>query len=163
MQYINLDLDGVFADFEANFRNIVGFNYHDDPKGAWKILEKVDNLFRHLEPIPNSLDMFNEIYVRAKVPVRILTALPLLTGRLRTAKVDKEYWVRRFLDDEIRVICSNTWRDKKNYCNPGDILVDDMMRNIDEWTAVGGVGILHDPKSPEITIQNLVECGAISG
>lgn len=164
MKFLNLDLDGVFADFERTFNEIVGFSYHENPKLAWSKLEKIDNLFLTLKPINGSIEFFEEINERAVVPIRILTALPLLTDKLITAPNDKRAWVAYYLCPNLQVICSDGWDDKKNYCNSGDVLVDDMARNIEDWKSVGGVGIHHEghySQAQERTIFELKKVGAI--
>lgn len=159
MQILNLDLDGVFANFDAKFSEIVGFDYHVDPKKAWSMLDQVDNLFLQLKPIPGAIEFFEEISDRAVYPMRILTALPLLTNKLITAANDKRTWVARHLCPNIQVICSDGWDTKKDFCSYGDVLVDDMARNIESWTSVGGIGIHHQVQ--EETLYRLKEIGAI--
>ena len=124
---IFLDLDGVFANFEKRFKEIVGFEYKENPTLAWSILDKEENLFLGLEPIDNAKNFFDVIYAKSIYEVKILTALPLLTNRLITSPSDKRNWVAKYLNPEIQVICSDGWRDKKNFCKSGDILVDDML------------------------------------
>ena len=50
--------------------------------------------------------------------------------------------------------------EKPQYCTgPGCILIDDMQRNIRDWNAMGGTGIVH--VSAEETIEKLKEMGVI--
>lgn len=152
MRTLFLDLDGVFANFTKAFREHTGLEHYDNPKKSWGILEKVDNLFLHLEPFPYAKDMFEEIKNRSVYDIKFLTALPRLSKKLKTAPQDKVNWIREYLCLETPVICSNGWSDKKRYCSPGDILVDDMERNIVDWKTAGGVGILHTDPANTISL-----------
>jgi hypothetical protein len=159
---IYLDLDGVFADFEAKFEELVGFPYHQDPEKAWSILDKVDHLFLQLEPLPSAKLLFDRINDYATCNVKILTALPRLTGKLNTAEADKKAWVAKYLSDTIEVICTDGWKHKVDYCRHGDILVDDMERNTEAWFYHGGIGIHHSSKRPDLTIKQLIELEVLS-
>lgn len=41
------------------------------------------------------------------------------------------------------VFLVNGGKAKAQMARPGDILIDDLPRNIDDWRAAGGTGILH--------------------
>lgn len=142
---LNLDLDGVFADFDNGFRKRIGFDYWRDPKLAWSILDKVPHLFRDLEPLPEASLGFYKLVSQVGIRnSRILTALPILTNKLVTAKEDKNTWVKYYLDTDIEVVCTDGWSHKIDYCcNTSDILIDDSLRNIEHWKSAGGIGILH--------------------
>lgn len=150
-----LDLDGVFANFEEAIsfaRSNLNSEHHNDPSRLWSVLQNVDNLFLHLKPIPQSIEAFNEVTIRSKYPVKILTSLPMLKEKLITAPSDKRLWVSKNLSSNIEVICVSNWRKKRKYCIvPSDVLVDDMERNIRDWKSVGGVGIHHVDWSTSIT------------
>lgn len=152
LDIIYLDLDGVFADFMATFDQIVGRRYTDDPKGAWVKLDKVDNLFLNMKPLPYAKELFDEIQAFG-VETKILTALPILTGKLKTAQEDKTKWVRQHLSKDIDVICTNGWRGKSEYSSWKAILVDDSSRNTEHWKLHGGWGIQHI--SPDLTLNEL--------
>lgn len=162
MRKLFLDLDMVFADFHGFAYNLTGQKYHDDPKGMWAILDQVDHLFMHLPPLENAKQFFDTIVnetesVLGKGSVEILTALPLRTGKLLTAPSDKISWVNNYLSNRIVVNCVDNWSKKKYYCQPGDILIDDMLRNIDDWEEFGGAGILHrDQKSTLTFLRNML-------
>ena len=47
------------------------------------------------------------------------------------------------------------FRDKQNWCKPGDILIDDKWTNIEQWYAKGGIAIFHEGDF-DITIKNLL-------
>lgn len=152
MRTLFLDLDGVFANFTKAFREHTGLEHYENPKKSWALLEKVDNLFLHLEPLPYAKELFDEIKSRSVYEIKFLTALPILNKKLKTAPQDKVDWVREHLCPVTPVICSNGWSDKKRFCTPGDILVDDMERNILDWKTAGGVGILHTDHTNTISI-----------
>ena len=152
VQQIYLDLDGVFADYKKRFKEIVHFEYDEDPEGSWKRLDKVDHLFLTLEPFPNAKRFYDTI-AGTGVPHKFLTALPRLTGKLNTAAQDKTQWVHTHLNPEADVICTEGWRGKAAYAQPDAILIDDMQRNIDAWREAGGIGILH--KDPTSTLLDL--------
>lgn len=151
-----LDLDGVFADFEGACKKL-GLDYSSDPKLAWATLDTVPHLFRDLEPLPYALSFFDSIMGMSysKVDIKILTALPMITNKLYSAAKDKREWVHHWLHPDLEVICTNGWREKKNYCQPWDILIDDKIENIEDWKSVGGVGILHFNKHWRQTLIKL--------
>lgn len=149
---IYLDLDGVFADFKKRFKEIVHFDYDEDPAGAWKRLETVDHLFLSLEPFSYAKGFYDTI-AETGIPHKFLTAMPRLTGKLKTAAQDKTEWVHRYLDPQVEVICTDGWRGKAAYARSDAILIDDMQRNIDAWREAGGIGILH--RSPSATLLDL--------
>jgi 5'(3')-deoxyribonucleotidase len=154
---IYLDLDGVFADFKTRFREIIKFEYETNPDQAWGVLDKQDHLFRNLPVLPGSKQMFDAIAQRAwrGYEIKFLTALPRLTGKLKTAAQDKHDWVREHLSPTAEVICTDGWRGKRAYAKPDAILIDDMQRNIDDWRDGGGIGIRHT--SVEDTLIQLSE------
>lgn len=142
MRTIYLDLDGVFANFNKGIAEVGAKRGLTSYEDTWKVLDQEDHFFLKLEPLPGAIDMFNLIY--SSFPnVKMLTALPIITGNFVTAAEDKTKWVHSYLSPTIEVICSNGWADKKNYCKPDDVLIDDMQRNIDDWNKAGGYGITH--------------------
>jgi hypothetical protein len=152
---LNLDLDGVFSDMESSVKELAGFEYHMDPKLAWSVVDKIDNFFLNLKPLKEAAELFNLIYVNSVYPVRILTALPIISNKLITAERDKKAWVAKYLSEDIEVICVKDWSHKKTYCRFEDILVDDSARNCLDWISVGGQGILHFSDHPYDTIVEL--------
>lgn len=158
MRKVFLDLDGVFADFHGFAKNYCGHEYSDDPKGTWEKLDQVDHLFMHLSPLPNAKQFFDTIVnicedKFGRGSVEILTALPLRTGKLLTAPSDKISWVNNYLSNRIVVNCVDHWSKKKYFCQPNDILIDDMFRNCRDWDDVGGISLWH--VDHETTLNNL--------
>ncbi len=150
---IYLDLDGVCVNFEEGIKKatgITGIGYQDNPVAFWKKASEVEGFFRKLSPtVPHAVleDYFKELETCAHyagTEVQILTALPLPTGHLKTAAYDKTHWVHRFLFSDLVVNCVPNWRYKKIYAAPGNILIDDSLRNIEDWRTVdGAIGIHH--------------------
>lgn len=151
---IAIDLDGVGADFHKFVRNLYGGTYPEiGAERFWKKADQVDNLFLNLDPIPGSKVLYDFAYsYRDTHEVFVLTALPLLTGKLHTAEQDKKDWVKKHIGD-IPVVCSNGWKDKRNWCRgKHDILIDDMHRNIEDWNDAGGTAIHHTDISTTINM-----------
>lgn len=141
MTTVFLDLDGVFADFESAVRRHTGCDY--DPKSSWSKIDKVPHFYSELYPLSGAFKLFDTIFKGSLYPVQILSSVPDPTGKLVTAREDKEYWVSRYLSRKIRVNLVQGWKMKALFAQPGDILVDDSYRNIEDWVACGGTGIHH--------------------
>ena len=149
---INIDLDGVMVDFYGETTRILGVPYKSLPSAeAWGRLEQVNHLFRNLPMLPDALELWQGIQGRG-LP-RILTAKPKPTGKLITAAGDKVAWVRENVDKQVPVIVVEHGLMKARWARPGDILIDDLERNIAAWVAAGGVGILH--RSARETLEQL--------
>lgn len=148
IRYLNIDLDGVMPDFYRTARRILGRPYAEmSGAEAWGLLDKVPHLFRDLPPLPDAMELWAGIQAFAEregdVELRVLSALPKLTNELRTAPGDKRQWVRTYLSEVMPVFLVNGGKAKAQMARPGDILIDDLPRNIDDWRAAGGTGILH--------------------
>lgn len=147
---IYIDCDDVLANFSKFCIELTGKTYQTYISGevgtnSWDKLEKVDNLFYQLEVIQGAKESIASILDQQGYHnVEVLTALPLLTCKLKTAQRDKVTWVKDYIDSMLQVNCVANWSHKKYFCrNSWDILIDDHHRNIEEWVAAGGVGILH--------------------
>lgn len=154
---IYLDLDGVFADFSgAVQKHCPGMIYQQHSKQIWGILETIPNFFSTLDPILPNLKLY-DIVLSKDISVEFLTALPRATGFLKTAQRDKTDWVHEHIDC-AQVNCVGSWEMKKYFCRgKHDILIDDSPRNIEDWTKVGGTGILH--VTLKDTLQQLHQLG----
>lgn len=163
MRKIFVDLDGVLADFYGFAKNYCGFDYHEDPKLAWSRLDNVDRLFQQLPTMPNAWQFFNEVLKLGEEKlglhsVEILTALPLRTGKLLSCAHDKTVWVNSKINSRVVVNCVDDWTKKKYYCQPGDILIDDMQRNCNLFDAMGGDSICHiDQVSTTSKLKRLLD------
>lgn len=54
----------------------------------------------------------------------------------------KEQWIKKELGPDIQYHLT-TRKEKQNFSANDHLLIDDMKKNIEEWTQRGGVGILH--------------------
>lgn len=138
-----LDLDGVLADFDKaagaamGTDNIYKYEFVWGTGKFWDKINEDPDFFRNLDRMPDCFELFdNVMHLR---PV-ILTATPSTNGD-RVAKQKRE-WVDEHLGGFVKVITCPT-KDKPNFCEPGDILIDDRAVNRDAWIAKGGTYIIH--------------------
>lgn len=158
---IYFDLDGVLADFDCGVEEIAGINrnganansnVNDDD--MWLAIAKVPNFYSKLELMPRAKTLFDTVYKMYGERVEILTGIPKPKRNILTVAQDKVNWVHRMLGPNVKV---NTVlrEEKKNFCTGEDcILVDDLQKNIDDWEALGGIGILYI--SAETTLEKLL-------
>jgi len=149
---IYCDLDGVLSDFEKQFylisNGITAENYKKlyGAKSFWNLINDSGTNFWSTMPLmTDAMKLWN--YIKPFNPT-ILTAAPL---KEQDAADGKPLWVKNHLGD-VPVIVTSA-RKKKEHAAPNHILIDDTVRNIEEWISAGGIGILH--KDADSTIKQL--------
>ncbi len=129
-----LDMDGVLSDFDTHAKTQGKYNEHGKPK--WEELDAkwwaTMPAYEGMKQFYNDMKQFGN--------VRMLTAPTLSAGcyQGKAEWVDTQFG-KWGLNDLI--ICRAM--DKHLLARPNHILIDDRQKNIDEWNAAGGIGILH--------------------
>ena len=158
-----VDMDQVLVNFLDGAENVLGKPYTDkeywmkDSSGDKKALltKKAPNFFRDLDWMPDGKQLWNFI---SKHRPNILSAHP--TKWMPNSKKDKATWLSRNAKGtgDIHLVKRE---DKQKYAiassGQPNILIDDHPKNIKEWQAKGGVGILH--RSAKETIAKLKKMG----
>jgi len=125
------DLDGVLADFEEGVKTITNKYPKDlDRKYMWMRIRKTPNFYANLQWMPEGKILWEAIKIYNPI---ILTGCP----KGGWSEDDKRTWCTRELGPDIKVITCET-QDKPDYCNEGDILIDDRDVIKDKWIAIGG-------------------------
>ena len=150
---IYVDLDMVLVDFEKGFKAIsdgVGREEYLEMYGhdtLWALVNTGGVAFwDNLDWMPDGKRLW--AYLAPMEPQILSSCSTRNTGK--TAIAGKKSWCARELGPNVVVNLSRSSKDKQNYCSPGDILVDDLKRNIDEWEAKGGIGVHHTDASSSI-------------
>jgi hypothetical protein len=138
-QQLFLDCDGVLADFDLGFYTLFGHwpdraNPSMTPAHMWKSLEDHRNFYGELNPTPEAFEIYEAF--RHMRPI-ILTGIPYGTW----AVPQKLEWRDRNFPGTPMVTCLSM--NKRLYCIPGDILVDDHLPAKEAWEEAGGVFIHH--------------------
>jgi 5'(3')-deoxyribonucleotidase len=146
-----VDLDGVLADFDLGYAEMVGDKLRR-PTGEvdWDRVKAVPHFFYRLNHMPDMWRLWG--YVKHFNPT-IITGTP---PEIATAEDDKKGWVSDYFGPSVPVICCLS-KDKSKYCNPGDILVDDWEKYKHLWERAGGTWITH--VDANTTIEQLKRCG----
>lgn len=148
-----VDMDGVLVDFESSFieffnRPRFGGQFVSITGHEWARLEKEwPTFWADLEYEDHALDLWRKVLPHHPV---LLTAYP---DSWPAAAVGKRIWAKRMLPKfgyhpgKSIIVCRR--EEKQQYAKQGDgtpnILIDDLDRNIAEWTSAGGVGIVYIP------------------
>ena len=146
-----LDLDGVFADFDARVIRLTG--RHPGELGRndlWKAVNRDKRFFAELELIEGCMLLWEA--TRDMEPI-FLTGAP----SSQVFQEQKREWVARVFGPEfaVHVVPKKL---KQEFSGPGRVLIDDTPANIEQWEARGGHGILHtgDHASTVKALQELV-------
>lgn len=143
------DLDGVLANFDKAAEETIGtdniykFEFVHGQEAFWRALNTNQTFFRDMEVMPGALRMLNAVRsTKLFTPINILTALPKVGAA--TVDAHKRHWVAHKLGryGALPVITCLT-HEKPDFCNPGDVLVDDRAVNKAAWEAKGGRYIVH--------------------
>ena len=158
---IFIDMDGVLVNLEKRLEQRFGDYKQLSANKLWgSIRDNEINFFFHLDPYENGWHFVETILekYRDQHYVAILTALPWPTGNLITAAEDKTKWIRKYIHDTIPVHTIIGGVNKPEYINnPGDILIDDTIKVIENWNNKDGRGILHTSfENSLLELQNYV-------
>lgn len=156
-QRIFVDLDGVMANFDKRALEILGKPFIRHDNSIWDTLEKYQDFFQGLEPMPDAFTLWREI---EKFKPIILTAIPRVK-RFPMAEIHKKEWVERHLGKHIEFRTGPYAREKQFHCVGKDILIDDNAINIAQWSNKGGVGIYH--VDAITSLKCLKEVGILNG
>lgn len=133
---VYLDLDGVFADFDARVKHLTGKHPSQLDRGRlWKMVNSDKRFFAELELIEGCMILWEA--TRDLEPV-FLTGAPTS----KTFQQQKREWVTRIFGPEF-VVHVVPRKLKADYSGPHKVLIDDTKENIDAWVARGGHGIHH--------------------
>ena len=167
VKVIYFDMDGVLADFGKGVQDFCdmeapSLNEPEDPKKdneMWRRIRNVDHFYDKLDLMPGAKELFDAVYNTYGERCEILTGIPKPHREIKDAAEDKEKWVHRLLSPKIKVnVCLRA--EKEQRCKGKDcILIDDMEKNIQEWTDKGGTGIQN--KSAQETIEELRRMGLL--
>lgn len=139
---VMVDMDGVIVNFEHKAIELFGVDWKSEiKKPGWGKFNEIQNLYELLEPMPDAFELW-EYLTDNFDDVQILTAIP---KRAHFPEVvnHKRDWVHRHFGSDVRVNYGPFAQDKQYHCRPGDILIDDMKINCDQWIDAGGLAILH--------------------
>ena len=139
MKQLFLDLDGVFADFNKGVKNITGREPNNLPTWRlWSSINKKEDFWISLEPFNHASSFIESL---KKYNPIILTGLP--SSKKDLVSEHKREWVEKHLGDYEVITCLS--KDKHLHMkNPGDVLLDDNIKNCTNWNNNGGVSILFD-------------------
>jgi len=156
------DMDGVLVDFDKGYEDLTGVHTKhadvQDKNTFWDVFkdslkEKGMSEYEYWAGLDwekggPMLWNYNKSY-----NTYILTS-PSLNPESREGKRD---WVTRL--DNMKNIYFRKASSKADFSGKNKILIDDRADTIEKWNANGGIGILHDPKNPQATIDTLKELG----
>ncbi len=154
---IDIDLDGVLADFDTSANKIFGMTsrQYEDLHGNdkfWETLVATKNFYYDLELMPDAMELYNA--VAHLNPVILTGCKPQFT----TCIQHKKDWVKKHFGPNQKVIVCES-KHKSNYMKAGDIMIDDWPHFSPLWVAKGGIWIHHT--SAQNSIAELKKLGLI--
>jgi hypothetical protein len=149
---IYCDCDGVLSDFDAHY--ISSFGIHpDDDKNSDDIFARIKSKPHWWRSMPRKKDALKLWGYLAELKnkgyiVKILTS----TAQVKDYKEDKKFWIHKNIGKGIEIIIDHN---KEKYAGNGNILIDDMDKNLKKWEHAGGVGVKHS--DAKTTISKLIK------
>lgn len=148
MPKIFLDCDGVLADFDTGAAAI--FTMH--PRQAeselgtdefWRRIHGTPDFFRNLPKMHDADRLYS--HVEQYQPPVILTGVP---DSNPAAAAQKLAWCAEHFPRAKMICCAS--KDKRNYAQPGDILIDDWLKYRHLWQEMGGIFLHHQSAAQSI-------------
>ena len=147
-----LDCDGVLADFDSHFEFKFGMKsdayetLHGTSK-FWQDIKNCGEFFTDLPLMPDAMELYES--VKHLRPI-ILTGTPF--GHWSVAQ--KLAWRNKHFKGVPMVTCTS--KHKRDYCQPGDVLIDDLLKYKHLWEEAGGIFIVHTSAQQSIAELNKI-------
>jgi 5'(3')-deoxyribonucleotidase len=142
VRQLYLDLDGVLGDFDGFLLSTYGIitdRTKDDPPNFWEtIASHPTGFFRAMPMLPDAMELWEGAKRLHPSPI-VLSGAP---HSVPDAHEQKKEWVREKLGPDVQTICCAAAQ-KRIFCKPGDVLIDDWPKYRDLWRKAGGIFILH--------------------
>jgi 5'(3')-deoxyribonucleotidase len=145
-----VDLDGLLANFDRYFLECFGVPCNQDnyePPDMWKWIREHGKFYRNLPEFDYTQSLWKSLKELHPNPI-ILTGIP---HSIPNVADHKREWVEEHIGPDVQVIACAS-RNKKDFCNPGDILIDDRTKYRHLWWGRGGIFIHHT--NPDQTIAD---------
>lgn len=143
------DMDGVAADFDAGYQAL--FGHPRQRHSGWDDIRSVPDFFLNLPEMPDFRVLWNGIQHLRPL---FLTGTP---GSVNQADNDKVQWIRQRVG-HVPVVCCKA-KLKFQYCEPGDIIIDDSEEYAHLWQMAGGIWVTH--KNAVRTLCDLKTLGVL--
>ena len=155
MYTIYCDMDGVLVDFVKGYKKLTGIdttNYVNSTPEFWQpVDEQGPSYWANLDWTRDGQQLWS--YIKKYKP-NILSS----PSRSMTSKVGKQAWVQIHIPkSQYKELFLYPRHEKQLFDGENKILIDDLVKTIDEWNAKGGTGILHT--SAANTILQLKKLG----
>ncbi len=148
---IYVDMDGVLADFDRHYLRIFGVELSKTiDRVDWKVVRESKDFYLNIPQMPDLGVLWDRVYPYNPI---VLTGIP---SNVDEAESNKLAWAKRHLTSDTETICCRS-KDKRDYCQPGDLLIDDREKYKHLWLDAGGVWITHT--SSKATCARLTELG----
>jgi hypothetical protein len=155
---VNIDLDGVLADFKNKSYEIFGDNFNEILSNSkhrelkWTTINNYNKsglgFFESLNYAPGAIELLEKVKVLQdvfKFKINILTGIPC-EDEMSTASQQKKDWCKKhvssILGDNYTVTACRP-RYKNEYSKPSSILIDDRKNYEETWNKFGGKFIYH--------------------
>jgi hypothetical protein len=141
VKHIALDSDGVIWDFDEMVKAHTGRLPKEigDDAEMWRLIDAIPTFWDDIPLMPDAHDLWD--FVKHH-DVIVITGCPK-THFDRAAVAKKRKWFKHFGVPEHRVHCCFSRNKPSHMRVQGEVLVDDMTRNLKRWIAAGGRGVHH--------------------
>ena len=138
---IYLDMDGVIVNLMKGADAVVGGSFVTfDKEKRWNMINQTKGFWENLDWMPSSKRLYKFIM---RYNTFILSAY---SGRDPSSKNGKMKWLGKntnFKKSRIKLVKRVQKQAYATRDGEPNILIDDYMKNINEWEARGGIGIHH--------------------
>lgn len=149
MRHIYLDCDGVLADFDRGYSELIQPGPKPDDDELWARVTEYGSFFRDLPSMPRANELVAVVRSMGYRPT-VLTGVP---KSVPGAAEQKREWIAERWPYMPVITCAS--RDKSLYGNPGDILIDDRPKYKHLWIQSGKIWITFE--SAEQAVSELID------